>query len=102
MYRFKVVAAVAFVALLTASVLQGQDSQTKVKGVLPPNWGKLGLSDEQKQKIYKAQAEYGDKITALEKQVTDLKVQQKTEMSKVLTDAQKTKLKEILLGEDKK
>ena len=34
------------------------DSPVKAKGMLPPNWGKLGLSDEQKQKIYKIQNKY--------------------------------------------
>jgi hypothetical protein len=92
---------VVAVALLTGTWVCGQDKKddtTKVKGVLPANWGKLGLSDEQKQKVYKVQADYGDKIAALEKQIKDLKAQEKTEMEKVLTDAQKARLKEILLG----
>jgi Spy/CpxP family protein refolding chaperone len=88
------------VALLAGSMLQGQDKKddtpSKVKGVLPANWGKLGLTDEQKQKIYKVQADYNDKIGTLEKQLKDLKATEKGEMEKVLTDAQKARLKEIL------
>ena len=83
-----------------------KDEPVKFKGVLPQNWGKLGLSDEQKQKVYKVQNDYDQKMATLEKQLKDLKAQEKGEMEKVLTDAQKARLKEILLGkvpaEDKK
>src|SRR5262245_21126067 len=67
--------AVMALALLLGGGLQGQDKDTpaKFKGTLPANWGKLGLSDEQKQKVYKVQSEHHDKIAALEKQVKDLK-----------------------------
>lgn len=88
--------AVVALALLLGSGLQGQDKD-KVKGTLPANWGKLGLSDEQKQKVYKVQGEYNDKIATLEKQVKELKATEKAEMEKVLTDAQKALLKEIIL-----
>jgi hypothetical protein len=83
--------------LLLGSGLQGQDKDTKVKGTLPANWGKLSLSEEQKQKVYKIQGDYHDKIAALEKQVKDLKATEKSEMEKVLSDAQKALLKEIIL-----
>src|SRR5262245_5070390 len=96
------------VALLSGAWLHGQDKKddtTKFKGVLPANWAKLGLTDDQKQKVYKVQTEYNDKIGALEKQIKDLKATEKGEMEKVLTDAQKARLKEILkekLGDEKK
>ena len=77
MYRLKVIASVMFVAFLASNLLQGQDTPAKIKGMLPPNWGKLGLSDEQKQKVYKVQADYGEKIAGLEKQVKDLKSQER-------------------------
>jgi hypothetical protein len=89
--------AVVALALLLGSGLQGQDKDTKVKGTLPANWGKLSLSEEQKQKVYKIQGDYHDKIASLEKQVKDLKATEKTEMEKVLSDAQKALLKEIIL-----
>jgi hypothetical protein len=73
-----------------------KDSASKAKGTLPQNWSKLGLSDEQKQKIYTVQAEHKDKIEALEKQISDLKKKQMDEMTKVLTAAQKARLKEIV------
>ena len=78
--------------LLLGSGLQGQDKDTKVKGTLPANWGKLSLSEEQKQKIYKIQGDHHDKIAALEKQVKDLKATEKSEMEKVLGAAVKNPL----------
>ena len=92
----RLVLVVAACILFSLGELSGQD--TKLKGTLPANWGKLGLSDEQKQKVYKVQADFGDQIAKLEAQVKDLKAKEKTEMEKVLTDAQKARLKELLLG----
>src|SRR5262245_8356070 len=71
---------------------------TKMRGQLPQNWSKLGLSDKQKQDVYKVQNEYMAKIDALRKQMDDLKTAEKKEMEKILTPAQKERLKEILTG----
>jgi hypothetical protein len=82
----------AFVLVLSAGGwLVGQE----LKGILPANYGKLGLSDEQKQKIYKLQADYKGKVETLEKQLATLKSEQKKDIEAVLTPAQKTKLKEL-------
>jgi hypothetical protein len=109
MIRLRGLVVLLLFAFVLGGVSVGQDKKdepVKFKGVLPQNWGKLGLSDEQKQKVYKVQNDYDLKIAALEKQLKDLKAQEKGEMEKVLTDAQKARLKEILLGkvpaEDKK
>lgn len=82
--------------LVTGGWLTGADTKDKIKGTLPANWGKLGLTDDQKQKVYKVQAEYKDKIADLEKQIKELKEKERGEMEKVLTDEQKKRLKEIL------
>lgn len=87
-------------AMLVAGGSLAQDKTApKIKGTLPANWGKLGLTDDQKQKVYKVQADFSQKIADLEKQIKDLKDTEKTEMAKVLTDAQRTRLKE-LTGKD--
>src|SRR5262245_66116533 len=78
---------------------------TKFRGQLKPNWKALGLTDEQKNKVYKVQTEYGARIDALEAQIKELKQKQEQEEYKVLTEAQKARLKEILTGkvpDDKK
>jgi Spy/CpxP family protein refolding chaperone len=84
-------------AFMLSGGLLGQDkTEPKVKGVLPPNWGKLGLTDEQKQKVYKTEADYKGKIADLEKQIAELKGKEKEDLLKVLTDEQRKRLKDIL------
>ena len=109
MFRIRVLLAALMVGVMVASGSFGDDKDktaAKVKGTLPANWAKLGLSDEQKQKVYSAQAEYRGKIAELETKIKELRKQEKEEMDKVLTDAQKARLKELLLekvpGGDKK
>jgi hypothetical protein len=58
----------------------------------------LGLSEEQKQKVYTTRADYRAKIGALEQQIDKLKAQEQAELLKILTDAQKARLREILVG----
>ncbi len=61
---------------------------------VPPGYSKLGLTDQQKEKLYKIQAEYYPKIQALEKQVTSLREKREKEFESVLTAAQKRLLAE--------
>src|SRR5262249_47598682 len=88
---------VVLVVGLVGGVLVGQQPPTKSKGrTLPPLWSKLGLSEEQKQKAASIQNEFGPKVAALQQQITTLREQEKEEMGKILTDAQRARLKEIL------
>lgn len=108
MRRLSFLAAIFVLALFTGGLLTGDDSKVvvqdkkdepvKFKGILPQNWKKLGLTDEQTQKVYKAQTEYRTKIDRLEEQIKTLKTEEKADMYKVLTDAQKARLKEINEG----
>lgn len=106
MTRFRLVAAAFVFALLCSPWSAGNAAddksdkapESKMKGQLPQNWAKLGLSDEQKQKIYRVQGEMRAKIDALEKQIMDLKSAEKKELEKVLTPGQKERLREILTG----
>ncbi|MDW8244525.1 MAG: hypothetical protein RMJ88_15050 [Thermogemmata sp.] len=74
-----------------------KEAEVKVRGQLPPNWGKLGLSEEQKQKIYQIQNKYNSEILRLETQVKELRAKRDEEMRAVLTEEQKKRLEEILL-----
>ncbi len=74
---------------------------TKVKGMLPQNWGKIGLDDKQKQEIYKIQAKYNEEIDKLEARIKELRTTRDKEMKAVLSDDQKKKLDAILTGKDK-
>lgn len=77
--------------------LAGQDKSSSKGRQLPANWAKLGLSTEQKTKIYDVQEKYKSQIEALQKQINDLRKKERAEMEAVLTDGQKTRLREILL-----
>jgi peptidoglycan hydrolase CwlO-like protein len=72
------------------------------KGTLPANWKKLGLTDDQVKKVYKAQSDYRNKIAVLEEQIKELKSKEKSEMEALLTDAQKARLREIKTGDGDK
>ncbi|MCX7666669.1 MAG: hypothetical protein N2112_14115 [Gemmataceae bacterium] len=63
---------------------------------LPPNFGKLGLSDEQKQKILKIDADYDAKIAELDAKIKELKAESKKKMYEVLTEEQKKKYLELV------
>jgi hypothetical protein len=65
------------------------------RGQLPPNFKKLGLSDEQTAKIREIHAGYRAKISDLEKKLHELRRQELSEELQVLTDAQKERLKEL-------
>lgn len=73
----------------------------KAKGVLPPNWKKLGLTDAQVQDIYKVQTKYNEEINKLEAKIKELKAAKDKEEKAVLTPEQKKRLDEILTGKDK-
>ena len=71
---------------------------TKFRGQLYAKWRELGLTDEQKQRIYKIQSEYRAKIDELEKKVKELRREERSKAEEVLTAAQKARLKELLSG----
>ena len=73
----------------------------KTKGFLPQNWGKIGLTDDQKQEVYKVQGKYNGEIDKLEAKIKEIKSTRDKEMKGVLSADQKKKLDEILTGKDK-
>ena len=74
---------------------------TKVKGFLPQNWGKIGLTEDQKQDVYKIQGKHNGEIDKLEAKIKEIKSARDKEMKGVLNADQKKKLDEILTGKDK-
>lgn len=99
MKAIRCLAVICVFGVLTANGLVGQDKSAvgKVRGQLPPNWKNLGLSDEQKQKVYKVQHDADVKIDELKKQINDLEAKKKKELEALLTPAQKARLREIML-----
>jgi hypothetical protein len=74
-----------------------KDTKVVKQGGLPANYGKLGLNDDQKKKLRDIQGEYRAKIQDLEEQIKDLRKKERLAMEDVLTDTQRTRLREILL-----
>jgi hypothetical protein len=83
------------------------DTKTKTKSAkrsydparrVPNLFGQLGLSDVQKESIYKIQGKHMPKIDALEKQLDDLRAQMLKECESVLTGPQKQMLVERRSG----
>jgi hypothetical protein len=71
---------------------EGAKKAAKAGDRLPPNYTKIGISDEQRKKIYEVQNKYEDQISALEKQIADLKAKQKADVEALLTPEQKKSL----------
>ncbi len=76
--------------------------EPKPKGQLYAKWKELGLSKEQVEQIYKIQSEHRTKISKLEAQIKALRAEERAEAEKILTPAQKARLKELLSGEGDK
>lgn len=96
---------IRFASLLTVSlalsgVLAAADEAKKdslpARGQLPANWSKLGLSEDQKQKVYAIRGEHRAKIQELEVKLKDLRQKEKADLEKVLTEDQKLRLRELL------
>jgi wobble nucleotide-excising tRNase len=94
---------VVVIVFAASGVLFGDDKETKSdakivkQGGLPANYGKLGLSDDQKKKIRDIRSEYTAKITDLEEQIKELRKRERLAMENVLTDTQKARLRELVL-----
>ncbi|QEL19663.1 hypothetical protein PX52LOC_06740 [Limnoglobus roseus] len=93
--------------LFLGSTLVGQDAKkdgekpkdptaTKVKGQLPSGWAKIGLTDQQKQKVYTIDAKYDDEIAQLTEKIKEFKDKKKKEQLEVLTAEQKKRLEDNL------
>jgi Spy/CpxP family protein refolding chaperone len=65
---------------------------------VPDYFGQLGLSEAQRESIYKLRAKHQPKIDELEKQLEDLRGQMVKECESVLTAAQKKLLEERRAG----
>jgi TolA-binding protein len=65
------------------------------RGPLPAHYGKLGLSDEQKDGMYKVYDEYKSQIDELSAQIKKLQAERDTKLQEKLTPTQKTRLQEL-------
>ena len=71
----------------------------KLKGYLPQHFKKLGLRDDQLQRIYKVRADSKAKQDELKAKIDKLKADEKEQLEKVLTPEQIKRLRELRTGE---
>ena len=70
MVKFRLFILLAVIGMVSAGGVFSQEKKMRrLEGTLPKDWGKLGLSDDQKQKVYKAQAKYNEKIDKLKAEI---------------------------------
>jgi hypothetical protein len=103
MLRLRAAVTVLAVALLVTGWSLGDDKKDAPppRGTLPALYKKLGLTDEQRAAILTVRGSYRAKIDALKLQITKLQSEEREETEKLLTDAQKARLKELRSGETK-
>jgi hypothetical protein len=66
-------------------------SEARAKtGRVPNGYGQIGLTKDQKERIYGIQTAYSERIKALEAELEELKTEQVVQIKNVLTDAQKS------------
>lgn len=75
---------------------EDEATTTKYRGQLPFYWKELGLTDEQRQKVYKINSDYNDQIESLELKIKDLKSKRDKERFEVLSAEQKKRLEAII------
>ncbi|HEY7426687.1 MAG TPA: hypothetical protein VH682_20800 [Gemmataceae bacterium] len=103
MYRLRFAASVLVIGLLTGGFLLGEDKKTEkepiiVTAKLPPYYSKLGLSAQQRKTILQIRGRCAAKIEELKIQIKELQNKEKTDLEKVLSDAQKNRLRELTPG----
>ena len=76
--------------------VKGKEATSKGRGQLPTYWAQLGLTDLQKQSIYKIQGKHNEESDKLELQIKEMKGKMIEERSKILTAEQKVRLEDIL------
>ncbi|AMV21918.1 hypothetical protein [Planctomyces sp. SH-PL14] len=92
------VIALGFAVAGSSLLLAQGEAKTKKepRGPLPVNFGKLGLSEDQKTKMYPVCEEYDVKIDELAAQIKKLQGEKSAKLREFLTPAQKERLKEIV------
>jgi Spy/CpxP family protein refolding chaperone len=74
---------------------EASDENSRPRGRLPNHFGKLGITDEQRERIYGIQADYDGRIDALLAQIEELVADRDNEIDTVLTDGQRARLREL-------
>jgi Spy/CpxP family protein refolding chaperone len=106
MSRLRILVPGLAVLILACGLLHGDDPKPDPKPAgsgkkmsLPAKWSKLGLSEEQKQKVRTIRGDYASRIEVLRLQIAKLQKEEKAELFKLLTEGQKKRLRELASDE---
>jgi hypothetical protein len=78
-----------------------KSDDSKPKGRFPNNWGKLGLTAAQKDKVYSIEGSYAAKIEEMQKAIGELESKRDAEMHGVLTADQQKQLDALTVDSTK-
>ena len=73
----------------------GAAAEEKLTGRLPNYYGMVGVSDEQRQTIYRIQADYDLQVDALLEELEELRDERDAKVAEVLTEDQVKKVQEL-------
>jgi hypothetical protein len=65
---------------------------------VPPFFGQVGLTPDQRQKVYSVREKYAARVADLKKQIADVQAEELADCEKVLTDTQKQLLNQFRSG----
>src|SRR5262245_49199824 len=97
-----VCALVAALALLSTHGVTGQDAkdkQPKLKDTLPQGWSRLGLTDAQKERVYKLNADHKEAVDKLKDEIAKLDAKLVKDRLGVLNAEQRQKLRDAVGGD---
>ena len=78
-----------------AEAAKSNAEDEKRRGPLPAYFGKIGVSDEQREKLYDIQDEYEARLEELRQQLKALVRERDAKLESLLTPGQKLRLKEL-------
>jgi hypothetical protein len=95
------------VGLVWSSFLMGEDKKSDKEPVviirrLPAYYNRLGLSQEQRNQLYKIRGKYDTEIQRLQEKINELRDEERAAYENVLTPDQLARLRQILVGADRK
>ena len=71
------------------------------RGRLPANYGKIGLSDDQRERIYALQSSYEARLAPLREELERLTQDRDSKIEETLTAGQRQRLKELKAAKQK-
>lgn len=106
MLRLRFMAPLLVVGMFGSGFLMGEDKKTDkeiiIRARLPMYYSKLGLSQKQRNEIYRIHGKYQAEIQELTEKINDLRDQDRQACAKLLTAEQKERLRQILLGSNRR